>query len=59
MTSDKWERHEADVMMAYMAAPVLGNFNNCISLIIDTRGKSRLMIPLVEVRFRLNRSNRY
>ena len=39
MKSDTWERHETDVMMAYMymAAPLLGIFPNDISLIVDMK----------------------
>ena len=37
MKSDTWERHEADVMMAYMAAPILRHFPNDISLIVDMK----------------------
>ena len=55
--------HEADVMMAYMAAPIIRTVPNDISLIVDIKhnmsGNIRHMIRLGEMQFRLNVSNKY
>ena len=51
------EMHEAEVMMANMAAPILGHFPNAVSLIVDIKsicnmsGKIRLLIPMVRCSF--------
>ena len=37
MKYDMWERLEADVAMAYMAASMVGNVPNDISLIVDMK----------------------
>ena len=40
MKSDTWERHEADVILAYMAAPISGICSNDIGLIVDMESKA-------------------
>ena len=46
MKSDTLERHEADVMMAYMAAPLSGIFPSDISLIVDKKSNIKRVARL-------------